>query len=117
MIQPAVIPQPTDSGPPSGQNLLLFRIYLIYRTVLSVVFLLLLMLPATRELVGAENPGAVHHRHRRVPVPRNLLLLGAVAAAGSAPTPGWCCCSAWISPASRCSATPAAGWSADFPCC
>jgi hypothetical protein len=79
MIQPAVIPQPTDSGPPSGQNLLLFRIYLIYRTVLSVVFLLLQMLPATRELVGAENP-ALYTTVTAVFLATNLLLLGAVAA-------------------------------------
>ena len=40
----------------SGQNQLLFRIYLIYRILLSVIFLLLLTLPATRQLVGSQNP-------------------------------------------------------------
>ncbi|MEO0436031.1 MAG: HAMP domain-containing sensor histidine kinase [Pseudomonadota bacterium] len=43
-------------GTAGGQNLLLFRIYLIYRAILSVVFLLLLGLPATRQLVGSESP-------------------------------------------------------------
>ncbi|MEM6544985.1 MAG: sensor histidine kinase, partial [Pseudomonadota bacterium] len=43
-------------GTAGGQNLLLFRIYLIYRAILSFVFLLLLGLPATRQLVGSESP-------------------------------------------------------------
>jgi two-component system sensor histidine kinase PilS (NtrC family) len=43
------------SNPRSGQNYRLFRIYLIYRTLLSTVFVLLLVLPATRQFVGAQG--------------------------------------------------------------
>lgn len=49
------IPLPTPLSQPS-QNTLLLRIYLLYRTLLSAIFLLLLALPATRELVGSQNP-------------------------------------------------------------
>ncbi|MEL7045556.1 MAG: HAMP domain-containing sensor histidine kinase, partial [Pseudomonadota bacterium] len=38
-----------------GQNQLLFRIYVLYRAVLGVVFLLLLALPPTRQLVGSQD--------------------------------------------------------------
>lgn len=40
----------------SSQNQLLFRVYLMYRILLAVIFLLLLTLPATRQLVGSQNP-------------------------------------------------------------
>lgn len=52
MNSPTALPLPSPT--PGPQNRLLFRIYLLYRTVLSVVFLLLLALPATRELVGFQ---------------------------------------------------------------
>ncbi|MEE4279460.1 MAG: HAMP domain-containing sensor histidine kinase [Halieaceae bacterium] len=39
-----------------GKNQLLFRIYLLYRVLLGVVFLLLLTLPTTRALVGSDQP-------------------------------------------------------------
>lgn len=46
----------SDKLPPAtSQNLQLFRIYLFYRVALSLVFLLLLSLPATRELVATDN--------------------------------------------------------------
>ncbi|GAB5413055.1 MAG: ATP-binding protein [Congregibacter sp.] len=56
MSKTAILPPPSPADPTGGQNLQLFRIYLVYRAVLSVVFLLLLSLPATRQLVGAQNP-------------------------------------------------------------
>jgi len=49
----------TAGPPPSerarGQNRLLFRIYLLYRVVLSGVFLLLLKLPPTQPFVAEQN--------------------------------------------------------------
>ncbi|MEM6300810.1 MAG: HAMP domain-containing sensor histidine kinase [Pseudomonadota bacterium] len=54
MSEPAILVH--APGTAGGQNLLLFRIYLIYRAILSFVFLLLLGLPATRQLVGSESP-------------------------------------------------------------
>ncbi|MFT7286855.1 MAG: two-component system sensor histidine kinase PilS (NtrC family) [Halieaceae bacterium] len=62
-----------------GQNVLLFRIYLIYRTVLSVVFLLLLTLPATQQLVGSQNP-TLYLVVSIIFLISNLALLGSVAA-------------------------------------
>lgn len=56
MSNTAILPPPSPTEPAGAQNLQLFRIYLVYRAVLSVVFLLLLSLPATRQLVGAQNP-------------------------------------------------------------
>lgn len=59
MASPAILTGPTDPAkvpPASGQNLQLLRIYLLYRTVLSLVFLLLLALPAAEGLIGTENP-------------------------------------------------------------
>jgi len=40
----------------SGQNATLFRIYIAYRTLLSVVLLIMLVSPKSRELVGVLNP-------------------------------------------------------------
>ncbi len=53
MIDTAVLPPPAALTP--GQNQLLFRIYVLYRFVLGVVFLLLLALPPTRQLVGSQD--------------------------------------------------------------
>ncbi|MEO1079847.1 MAG: HAMP domain-containing sensor histidine kinase [Pseudomonadota bacterium] len=53
MIDTAVLPVPTALTP--GQNQLLFRVYVLYRAVLGVVFLLLLALPPTRQLVGSQD--------------------------------------------------------------
>ncbi|MEM1404547.1 MAG: HAMP domain-containing sensor histidine kinase [Pseudomonadota bacterium] len=64
---------------PSSQNQVLFRIYLIYRSILSVVFLLLILLPATRELVGAESE-LLYTSVSLVFLLSNILLLAAVAA-------------------------------------
>ena len=38
------------------QNLALFRIYVAYRSILSIVLLILLVSPDTRMLVGSQNP-------------------------------------------------------------
>lgn len=48
----AAILLPPGSGN-VGQNQLLFRIYLLYRILLSIIFLALLSHPATRQLVGS----------------------------------------------------------------
>jgi two-component system sensor histidine kinase PilS (NtrC family) len=70
---------PPSPGIAGSQNQLLFRIYLIYRTTLSVVFLLLLTLPATRQVFGAQNP-TLYATVSVVFLFSNILLLGAVAA-------------------------------------
>ncbi|MFT4768956.1 MAG: two-component system sensor histidine kinase PilS (NtrC family) [Glaciecola sp.] len=77
MNNPAILEPPGTTG--SEQNLLLFRIYLVYRTVLSVVFLLLITMPATRQLVGAQNP-ALYTAVSSLFLFSNIVLLGVVAA-------------------------------------
>ena len=53
----AILPPPSVKA--RGQNQLLFRIYLLYRVLLSGVFLLLLTLPPTQSLV-ARQIGRAH---------------------------------------------------------
>lgn len=77
MSNPAILVPPGTVG--TEQNQLLFRIYLIYRTVLSVVFLVLITLPATRQLVGAHNP-ALYTAVSSIFLFSNVALLGVVAA-------------------------------------
>lgn len=49
---------PTRPGPkPPPQNRMLYRIYIGYRWLLSAVFLLLMIIPSARDLVGSLNPG------------------------------------------------------------
>lgn len=55
MNRPAILTQP-DSVGGSPQNLALFRVYVGYRSLLSVVLLIMLFSPNTRELVGSLNP-------------------------------------------------------------
>ncbi len=62
-----------------SQNRLLFRIYLIYRTILSIVFLFLLAMPATRQLVGSQNP-MLYTAVSIIFLFSNVTLLGVVAA-------------------------------------
>ncbi|KGE03721.1 sensor histidine kinase [Pseudohaliea rubra] len=54
MSSPSILVRPSPTNPP--QNRVLYRIYLGYRALLAVVFLLLLVIPTTSELVGALNP-------------------------------------------------------------
>lgn len=77
MSNPDILVPPGPVG--TEQNQLLFRIYLIYRTVLSVVFLVLITLPATRQLVGAQNP-ALYTAVSSIFLFSNIALLGVVAA-------------------------------------
>lgn len=53
--RPAILTQPATHSP-GQQNLALFRIYIAYRSLLSVVMLIMLVSPNTRQLVGALNP-------------------------------------------------------------
>ena len=55
MNRPAILTQPLAHFP-GQQNLALFRIYIAYRSLLSVVMLIMLVSPNTRQLVGALNP-------------------------------------------------------------
>jgi len=53
--RPAILTNP-DNHAPSHQNLALFRVYVGYRSLLSVVLLIMLVSPNTRQLVGTLNP-------------------------------------------------------------
>ncbi len=55
MNRPAILTQPAAQAP-SQQNLALFRVYVGYRSLLSIVLLIMLVSPNTRQLVGAYNP-------------------------------------------------------------
>ncbi len=55
VIRPAILTAPTEQVLGS-QNLTLFRIYIAYRSLLSIVLLIMLISPNTRELVGIFNP-------------------------------------------------------------
>jgi two-component system sensor histidine kinase PilS (NtrC family) len=52
--RPAILDRPT-LAPEEPQNVTLFRIYLAYRAALSVVLLLGLLMPDTRQVVGSLN--------------------------------------------------------------
>lgn len=55
MTRPAILTNPVNQS--SGrQNTTLFRIYVAYRSLLSVVLLVMLISPNTRQLVGGQNP-------------------------------------------------------------
>lgn len=55
MNRPAILTKP-EAHSPSHQNLALFRVYVGYRSLLSVVLLIMLVSPNTRQLVGTLNP-------------------------------------------------------------
>ncbi|MBE9539703.1 MAG: sensor histidine kinase, partial [Proteobacteria bacterium] len=54
-MRPAILTKPS-SDTPSKQHLTLFRIYVVYRSLLSLVLLIILISPDTRQLVGILNP-------------------------------------------------------------
>ncbi len=55
MNRPDILTKPAAHSP-SNQNLALFRVYIGYRSLLSVVLLIMLVSPNTRQLVGSLNP-------------------------------------------------------------
>ncbi len=55
MNRPAILTKP-EALSPSHQNLALFRVYVGYRSLLSIVLLIMLVSPNTRQLVGTLNP-------------------------------------------------------------
>lgn len=55
MSQTAILTRPVHESA-NQQNLLLFRIYVGYRSLLSIVLLIMLVSPNTRQLVGVLNP-------------------------------------------------------------
>ena len=55
MNHPAILTKPAAHSP-SHQNLALFRVYIAYRSLLSIVLLIMLVSPNTRHLVGSLNP-------------------------------------------------------------
>jgi two-component system sensor histidine kinase PilS (NtrC family) len=54
-MHPAILTKPSSKAP-TKQNLTLFRIYVAYRSLLSIVLLILFVSPDTRQLVGVLNP-------------------------------------------------------------
>ena len=56
MNRPALQTQP-EVHAQSYQNLALFRVYVAYRSLLSIVLLIMLVNPSTRALVGSLSPG------------------------------------------------------------
>ena len=56
MNRPAILTEPKARSQ-SYQNLALFRVYVAYRSLLSIVLLVILVSPDTRTLVGSLNPG------------------------------------------------------------
>ncbi len=54
MNRPAILTKP-EALSPSHQNLALFRVYVGYRSLLSIVLLIMLFSPNTRQLVGTLN--------------------------------------------------------------
>ena len=54
--RPAILTKP-ETHVSSQQNLSLFRVYVGYRSLLSIVLLIMLVSPNTRQLVGLLNPG------------------------------------------------------------
>jgi len=54
-MAPAILTKPSASAQ-AKQNLALFRIYVAYRSLLSVVLLIMLISPNTRQMVGILNP-------------------------------------------------------------
>ena len=77
MERPAILTQPSFSaqGP---QNLALFRIYVAYRSLLSVVLLVMLISPNTRQLVGVSNP-SLYLGVGLVYLATSVLLMGSLA--------------------------------------
>ncbi len=55
MNRPAILTRPA-AALPGQQNRALFRIYVAYRSLLSLVLLIMLVSPNTRQLVGVLNP-------------------------------------------------------------
>jgi two-component system sensor histidine kinase PilS (NtrC family) len=53
--RPAILTKP-EAYAPSHQNLALFRVYVGYRSLLSIMLLIMLISPNTRQLVGTLNP-------------------------------------------------------------
>ncbi|GHD37772.1 sensor protein PilS [Halioglobus pacificus] len=56
VTRPAILSPPAASSSASTQNAGLFRVYVGYRSLLSVVLLVMLISPNTRQLVGMLNP-------------------------------------------------------------
>lgn len=76
MIRPAILSQPSNLAP-SNQNTALFRIYVAYRSLLSIVLLIMLVSPNTRQLVGVLNP-ALYTTVALAYLATNIVLMGAL---------------------------------------
>ena len=58
--RPALLIQP-EVHSQSYQNLALFRVYVAYRSLLSIVLLIMLVNPSTRTLVGSLSPEFIYN--------------------------------------------------------
>jgi two-component system sensor histidine kinase PilS (NtrC family) len=72
--RPAILTQPSALVS-SNQNTALFRIYVGYRSLLSVVLLIMLVSPNTRQLVGVLNP-SLYTTVALVYLATNVVLMG-----------------------------------------
>ena len=76
MNRPAILTQPSPLVS-SNQNTALFRIYVGYRSLLSVVLLIMLVSPNTRQLVGVLNP-ALYTTVALIYLGTNVILMGSL---------------------------------------
>jgi two-component system, NtrC family, sensor histidine kinase PilS len=74
--RPAILKKPSPLAP-GNQNSTLFRIYVAYRSLLSVVLLIMLVSPNTRQLVGVLNP-ALYTGVALAYLATNVVLMGAL---------------------------------------
>lgn len=77
MNRPAILTKPTAPSP-SQQHTALFRIYVVYRSLLSVVLLIMLISPNTRQLVGSMNP-SLYVSVALLYLATSVLLMGSLA--------------------------------------
>jgi two-component system, NtrC family, sensor histidine kinase PilS len=75
--RPALLTQP-EVHSQSYQNLALFRVYVAYRSILSIVLLIMLVSPDTRVLVGSLNPN-LYTTAALVYLATNIPLVGALS--------------------------------------
>ena len=76
MNRPAILTLPNAQAS-SNQNTALFRIYVAYRALLSIVLLIMLVSPNTRQLVGVLNP-SLYTTVALAYLATNVLLMGAL---------------------------------------
>jgi two-component system sensor histidine kinase PilS (NtrC family) len=74
--QPAILTRPS-AAPSDPQNVTLYRIYVLYRSLLSILLMLSLVSPDTRQLLGILNP-TLYLYVATAFLATNLVLLGLI---------------------------------------